>query len=79
MSKGAVGEAQERFRRVENLEFTVASIEHQPFCEGSFDFVICLRVLHHNAHREETVSELRRVLRIGGLLYAGESLWTKPF
>ncbi len=79
ISRRAIGAAQECFRRVENLEFAVANIKHLPFCEGSFDFVVCLRVLHHNAHGEEAVSELRRVLRVGGLLYAGESLWTKPF
>ena len=79
ISKGAVGEAQERCRRVENLAFTVANIKDLPFCDDSFDFVICLRVLHHNAYPEEAISELRRVLRIGGLLYTGEALWTKPF
>ena len=80
LSRGrTVGEAQERFKRVENLEFTAASINHLPFRDGSFDFVICLRVLHHNAHCEKASSELERVLRVGGLLYAGESLWTNPF
>jgi ubiquinone/menaquinone biosynthesis C-methylase UbiE len=79
ISKAAVGEAQERFKAVENLAFTTANAKHLPFCDDSFDFVICLRVLHHNAHHEEVISELRRVLRIGGLLYAGETLSTKPF
>ena len=79
ISKRAIGEAQERFKRVENLEFAVASVNRLPFCDGSFDFVTCLRVLHHNAHREKASSELKRVLRVGGLLLAGETLWTKPF
>ncbi len=84
ISKRAIGEAQERFKGVEKLEFTMANIEHLPFCNGSFDFIICLRVLHHNTNREEAISELKRVLRVGGMLYTGESLYraskrrTKP-
>jgi ubiquinone/menaquinone biosynthesis C-methylase UbiE len=76
ISRGTIGEVKESFRGVENLEFAVANIEHLPFCDGSFDFVICLRVLHHIAHRDEVISELKRVLRVGGMLYTGDSLYS---
>ncbi len=74
INKETLDQAQDRFKEVEYLEFVMANIEHLPFCAGSFDFVICLRVLHYIAHRYEVISELKRVLRVGGMLYTGESL-----
>ncbi len=77
ISQISLEEAQKHFTGVANLEFVMADVENLPFCNDSFDFVNCLRVLHHNVNQEEIISELKRVLRVGGMLYTGESLWRK--
>jgi tellurite methyltransferase len=51
----------------------VESIEQLSFPAGSFDFVISSAVLHfaeHEAHFEQMVQELWRVLKPGGRLFA---------
>jgi len=42
-----------------------------PFCDEAFDIVICEQVLEHLAHPENTLLEIGRVLRPGGLLILG--------
>jgi ubiquinone/menaquinone biosynthesis C-methylase UbiE len=49
-----------------NVEFVEADLIHLPFEDASFDLVGCARVLHHVPHPEYAVSELARVLRVGG-------------
>lgn len=51
----------------------VAELEVLPFPDGSFDVVLCNAVLHfarNEAHFEDMLLELGRVLRPGGLLFA---------
>lgn len=52
--------------------------ETLPFPDGSFDVVYSWGVIHHSAHPERIVREIKRVLRPGGLfigmLYARHSL-----
>jgi SAM-dependent methyltransferase len=43
-----------------------ANLEHLPFCNQSFDLVICSDVLEHVRRYEEALSELARVVRSGG-------------
>jgi SAM-dependent methyltransferase len=49
-----------------NVELLEADLTRLPFTDGSFDLVACARVLHHVPHPEYAVSELARVLRVGG-------------
>ncbi len=52
--------------------FTVAAVEDMPFGDGFADAVICNSVLHFardEAHFLAMVTELWRVLRVGGLLF----------
>src|SRR5687767_14430641 len=51
---------------IANVEFVEADLIHLPFEDASFDLVGCARVLHHVPHPEYAVSELARVLRVGG-------------
>src|SRR5262249_45270721 len=51
-----------------NCDFRVADLKHLPFDENSFDFAFSQSVLEHVVGWEETLAELRRVLRPGGEL-----------
>uniref|UniRef100_Q07VH4 Methyltransferase type 11 n=1 Tax=Rhodopseudomonas palustris (strain BisA53) TaxID=316055 RepID=Q07VH4_RHOP5 len=57
----------------------VATPDRIPFDDGTFDIVITNQVLEHVRDLEITVSELARVLKIGGTLIASmptsESVW----
>ena len=48
------------------------NMEDLPFRDQVFDAVIAIQVIHHNrlARIQQTVSEIRRVLRLGGLVWA---------
>jgi SAM-dependent methyltransferase len=50
---------------------TLADYLQLPFEDGSFDAIISVRVIHHNrlALIRKTVSEMRRVLKPGGLIW----------
>jgi SAM-dependent methyltransferase len=59
--------------------------EALPFGDAEFDLVVLDNVLEHVQDREQTLAEIRRVLRPGALLYlvtpkpfAAYSLWSDP-
>lgn len=59
--------------------------EQLPFPDAAFDLVVLDNVLEHVQDREQTLAEIRRVVRPGGLLYlvtpkpfALYSLWSDP-
>jgi SAM-dependent methyltransferase len=54
---------------VANVEFVEADLIRLPFEDASFDLVACARVLHHVQHPEYALSELARVLRVGGHVF----------
>ncbi len=58
----------------------LASPEHLPFADGSFDAVLSLTGLHHvpAARQDAFLAECRRVLRPGGRLVVGEVLAGSP-
>lgn len=45
-----------------------------PFLDNEFDVVICTQVLEHTAKISETVSEIRRVVKDGGLVFVSTPL-----
>ena len=48
--------------------FGVSNINKLPFAEGAYDSVICSEVLEHVDSPEESIRELVRVLKPGGIL-----------
>jgi ubiquinone/menaquinone biosynthesis C-methylase UbiE len=53
---------------------------HLPFAEASFDAVTCVEVLEFTAHPEDTLREMARVLKPGGVLLVSnrvgvDALW----
>ncbi len=49
------------------IEYKQALAENIPFCNNTFDVVICVDVLEHVADFHKTVSEIARVLKPNGL------------
>lgn len=55
-------------RRYGGIDFRVCPIERTPFADASFDAVILADVLEHVADERQTLSEIYRILRPGGVL-----------
>lgn len=51
-----------------------ADVEQLPFRDASFDVATCFAVLHHLYAFDELISEVRRVLKPGGLFYSDHDL-----
>src|SRR5437588_1349028 len=52
---------------VTNAQFQVADAEHLPFAEATFDRVTCRIAAHHFPNIAQSVKEVARVLKRGGL------------
>ena len=63
-AKLALGDAAERF------EYEVIDAEQIPYPDNSFDVVIANLMLYHVPNRKKAVSEISRVLKSDGVLYA---------
>lgn len=65
-------------RGVSNVSFGLAQLDALPFPDGSFDIVMLNDVLEHiiRPRLVPTLSELRRVLKVGGRLCIDFSPWT---
>ena len=57
------------------IEYREASADALPFADGSFDVVLCQQGLQFFPSRAAAVSEMRRVLRPGGV--AGIAVWAQ--
>lgn len=51
-----------------NIEYKVADVMNLPFKSKSFDRVIATCILHHLSDFEKALSEIKRVVRYGGLV-----------
>ena len=54
-----------RERRLQNIETCVASVEHTPFEDGSFDMLGCRFSAHHWLDLDAGLREARRILKPG--------------
>lgn len=52
----------------ENVRFVEASAAMLPFAEGIFDAVVSFETIEHHDQHEEMMSEVKRVLKPGGIL-----------
>lgn len=67
ISAEAVAHARSKYA-VSSLEFVEASAALLPLPDDSFDVVVSFETIEHHDQHEEMLSEIRRVLRPGGLL-----------
>lgn len=57
----------------DNLTLTLSQAEKMPFPDDSFNVITCYSVLHHIEDLSSVFTEVRRVLKPGGIFYADES------
>jgi SAM-dependent methyltransferase len=83
----AVGHAAAKYGRP-NLTFLQGSCDAIPLADKAFDVVVSFETLEHHAKHTEMLSEIRRVLKPGGLLlistpdrvnYSEQPGYTNPF
>ncbi|KAH8726360.1 hypothetical protein GQ44DRAFT_613908 [Phaeosphaeriaceae sp. PMI808] len=77
ISAGFFNRVQDRFRNyTSRMKFAVFDVEKSPaeqgFEEGSYDIVVASNVLHATGRLDDTISNVRRLLRPGGYLVALE-------
>ncbi|MDR7071383.1 class I SAM-dependent methyltransferase [Fictibacillus barbaricus] len=69
-SSGMLQDAQNNLEGLPNLSFQQINIQEIPFDVDSFDVVIANHMLYHVPDRSQALSEIRRVLKPGGLFYS---------
>ena len=67
-SEAHVAAAREQFRDDGRIRVQQGDAYALPFDDGSFDAVVCVRVVHHLQHPGAVFAEFARVLRPGGVL-----------
>lgn len=66
-------------RRFFHKPFVLGSATNLPFKDGEFDAVWTIWVLEHVPNPEQALSEMRRVLKPGGLLYLAPAWFCTPW
>ena len=61
----------------EKVILEVGDAEKLPYAENQFDIVICNASFHHYPNPDRVLSEIKRVLKIEGILILGDP--TAPF
>lgn len=56
---------------IPNFDLQVSSVLNLPFADDSFDYIFYHHVIEHVEAPLDSILELRRVLRAGGLIYIG--------
>jgi SAM-dependent methyltransferase len=69
-SPGMMAEAEGSLGSDRRFGFRVGDVQHLPFEGESFDAVVANHMLYHVPDRPKALSEISRVLRPGGTLYA---------
>ena len=70
MVKEAKAAYEKNGKVIEGLDFSVQDATNLPYENASFDAVMIANALHIMPEPEKALSEIRRVLKTGGLLYA---------
>ncbi len=68
-SDGMVATTKETVGVYDNIEYKVLNIQEIPYEDDSFDVVIVNMMLYHVPNIEKGLSEVRRVLKSGGIFY----------
>lgn len=68
-SAGMLDSARENVGERANISFRQADIQQIPYADGSFDAVIANMMLYHVPDLKRALSEVRRVLKPGGMFY----------
>jgi SAM-dependent methyltransferase len=68
ISNESIAHAQEQYRDRKNLKFIQGSCERLPLPDDSIEVAVSFETIEHLEMQEQFVSELRRVLKPGGLL-----------
>lgn len=73
LSEGMLNDAKERLQHclpADRFRFMPADARSIPFPDGSFDAVFANHMLYHVSERHQSLKEIRRVLKPGGMLFA---------
>lgn len=73
LSEGMLNDAKERLAHSvppNRFRFTSADARSIPFPDASFDAVLANHMLYHVSERHQSLKEIRRVLKPGGVLFA---------
>ncbi len=68
-SAGMLEAAKQNIRCSDCVDFKVADIQNIPFGDAAFDVVIANMMLYHVPDLDKGISEVRRVLKPGGVFY----------
>lgn len=69
LSLGMMEAARNRLACIPNITFRPLNIEEVLYEDNSFDVIIANHMLYHVPDRERAISEVRRVLKPGGVFY----------
>jgi 2-polyprenyl-3-methyl-5-hydroxy-6-metoxy-1,4-benzoquinol methylase len=71
LSGQAVAYARAHYSKANTVHFAASSIAALPFDQNAFSFFVCLETIEHlpRGDAEKAVTEIRRVLKAGGLLF----------
>lgn len=73
LSEGMLNDAKERLQPLvpaDRFRFASADARSIPFPDASFDAVLANHMLYHVSERHQSLKEIRRVLKPGGVLFA---------
>jgi ubiquinone/menaquinone biosynthesis C-methylase UbiE len=63
----AIAREKATIQACQNVEFSVATIDHAPGPDGAYDAVLAFNVLHLTAERQSAFARVHRLLKTGGV------------